>query len=199
MSNLPRIGIVLSTTRPTRFADTPANWLMEIAGKRHDAQFEIVDLRDYPMPFFEDARSPAYGPSENEVARRWAARMAELDGYVFVTAEYNHSITGVLKNALDYLASEVHRKPAAFLAYGSSGGSRAVQHLKHILTELQVAPVRHAVHIGMIEMIGMLREGKSMADYPYLVPTAEAMLDEIVWWSRTLRDGRVATAQAAAA
>ena len=104
----------------------------------------------------------------------------------------------MLKNALDYLFAEVQRKPAGFLGYGSSGGSRAVQHLKHILIEQQVAPIRHAVHIGMIEMVGMLREGKSMADYPYLVPTAEVLLNEIVWWATTLRAGREASVAKAA-
>jgi len=199
MYSLPKIGIIIGSTRPARFADIPAKWLVDIANKRDDALFEIVDLRDYPMPFFEEARSPGFVQPADETARRWGAKMAELDGYVFVTAEYNHSITGVLKNAIDHLYPEVRRKPTAFLGYGNAGGTRAVQHLKHILTELQVASVKFAVHIGMIEMIGMLREGKTMADYPYLDDTAVKMLDDLVWWANTLRAGREAQVEAVAA
>ncbi len=198
MTTKPRIGIVLSTTRPARFADRPAQWLLELARARDDIDFEIVDLRDYRMPFFEEDRSPAYQAPEDEAVRRWSAKMASLDGYIFVTAEYNHSISGVLKNALDFLFAEVQRKPASFLAYGSSGGARAVEHLRHILAEMQVATIKHTVHIGMIELVGMLREGKSMADYPYLVEPENKMLDEMAWWTKTLRAGRLATLEEAA-
>jgi NAD(P)H-dependent FMN reductase len=195
----PRIGIVIGTTRAARFADGPTQWLLQLADRRSDASFELVDLRDYPMPFFEEARSPAFIKPENAVVQRWSARMAALDAYIFVTAEYNHSISGVLKNALDYLYPEVNRKPATFLAYGSSGGARAVEHLRHILAEMQVASIKHTVHVGMIEMLGMLREGKTMGDYPYLVEPANKMLDEIIWWAKTLRAGREAGAGAAEA
>lgn len=142
------------------------------------------------MPFFEEAKSPALVPPANEAARRWGAKMAELDGYIFVTAEYNHSITGVLKNALDYAYNEYNRKPATFVGYGGVGAARAVEHLRNILAEEQVASLKHTVHIGMTEMIGMLHEGKSMADYPYLDDFAKRMLDEIVWWANTLKEGR---------
>jgi NAD(P)H-dependent FMN reductase len=190
MPSKPHIAIVISTTRPGRFGETPTAWIADIAGRRNDASFEIVDLRDYPMPFFEEKLPLAYAPVENEAARRWAARMAGFDGYVFVTAEYNHSITGVLKNALDHLYGEVHRKPATFVGYGGTGGARAVEHLRNILAEMHVATLRHAVHIGMVEMIGMLREGKSMADYPHLEQAAGPMLDDLVWWAGALKAAR---------
>jgi len=199
MTTVPRIGIVIGSTRAARFADGPTNWLLNIADKRRDASFEIVDLRDYPMPFFEEDRSPAFVKPTNEAVAQWSERMAALDGYIFVTAEYNHSVTGVLKNALDYLYPEVNRKPATFLAYGSSGGARAVEHLRHILAEMQVATIKHTVHVGMIEMLGMMREGKTMADFPYLVDPAEKMLDEITWWAKTLRSGRELAAEEAVA
>jgi NAD(P)H-dependent FMN reductase len=190
MKKRPKIGIILSTTRPGRFADTPTNWLFNIAKERDDAEFEIVDLRDYPMPFFEEKMALAYASTQNETALRWEKKIAGLDGYIFVTAEYNHSIPAVLKNALDYLYSEIHRKPATFVGYGGTGAARAVEHLRNILAEEQVASLKHTVHIGMVEMIGMLREGKSMADYPYLDDFAKRMLDEIVWWANTLKEGR---------
>jgi len=187
MQKRPKIGIIISTTRPGRFADIPTNWLFNIAKERNDADFEIVDLRDYPMPFFEEKMPLANAPAQNEVALRWGKTIASLDGYIFVTAEYNHSIPAVLKNALDYLYSEIHRKPATFLGYGGTGAARAIGHLGQILA---AASLKHTVHIGMVEMIGMLREGKSMADYPYLDDFAKRMLDEIVWWANTLKEGR---------
>ena len=190
MQKRPKIGIIISTTRPGRFADIPTNWLFNIAKERDDADFEIVDLRDYPMPFFEEKMALAYAPTQNEVALRWGKKIASLDGYIFVTAEYNHSIPAVLKNALDYLYSEIHRKPATFLGYGGTGAARAIEHLRNILAEVQVASLKHTVHIGMIEMLGIMREGKSMADYPYLDDFAKRMLDEIVWWANTLKEGR---------
>jgi NAD(P)H-dependent FMN reductase len=177
----------MSTTRPGRFADIPTNWLFNIARERNDADFEIVDLRDYPMPFFEEKAPLHAAPAQNEVAQRWGKKIASFDGYIFVTAEYNHSVPAVLKNALDYLYSEIHRKPATFLGYGGTGAARAVGHLTQILA---TASLKHSVHIGMVEMLGMLREGKSMADYPYLDDFARRMLDEIVWWANTLKEGR---------
>lgn len=185
-----KIGIILSTTRTGRFADKPAAWLSNIAKQRHDATFEIVDLRDYPMPFFDEPRSPMMVPPQNEVAQRWAKKLAELDGFVFITAEYNHSISGVLKNALDYAYGEFNRKPASFVAYGNAGGARGVEQLRLILAELQVATLKHAVHIQMTEFVGMLMQGKSFDDYPYLEKSAHALLDELVWWTATLRAGR---------
>lgn len=197
MASKPHIGIVLSATRPGRFGETPTRWIADIASRRSDATFEIVDLRDYPMPLFEEKLPLVYAPVENPVARRFSSKMASFDGYIFVTAEYNHSITGVLKNALDHLYAEPQRKPAAFVGYGGVGGARAVEHLRGILAEMHVASIKNAVHIGMIEMIGMLREGRKMADYPHLEQAAGPMLDDLVWWAVTLKAGRMATAAAA--
>jgi NAD(P)H-dependent FMN reductase len=185
-----KIGIIVSSTRPGRFADIPVQWLGEIVRKRDDADFELVDLRDYPMPFFEEKRPLIYAPPENEVAIRWGAKMASLDGYIFVTPEYNHGITAVLKNALDYAYSEYNRKPATFVGYGGAGGARAIEQLRLVLAELQVASLKHTVQIGAVEMIGIVRQGKSMTDYPYLADSAGPMLSEIVWWSNALRAAR---------
>jgi NAD(P)H-dependent FMN reductase len=196
MPKRPRIGIIMSTTRPGRFADIPTQWLFNIAKERKDADFEIVDLRDYPMPFFEEKMPLHTAPAQNPVALRWSKKIAGLDGYIFVTAEYNHSIPAVLKNAIDYLHSEIRRKPATFLGYGGTGAARAIGHLGEMLL---AAPLKLAVHVGMTEMIGMLREGKSMADYPYLDDYARRMLDEIVWWANTLKGGRAGDELAEAA
>lgn len=186
---LPKIAIVIGTTRPSRFADKPANWIMEMAAQRRDAEFEIVDLRDFDLPLFAEKRAPIYSPPEHPVAVAFSERMKAFDGFIFITAEYNHSISGALKNALDYLYSEMTRKPAACVAYGGVGGARAVEHLRLIAVELQMAPVRSAVHIGLFELRALLRDG-SFDDYPYLGTAAETMLDDVVWWSRTLKAGR---------
>ena len=190
--SLPRIAIVIGSTREGRFADKPAQWIKKIAEERNDASYEIVDLRDFPLPFFEEATSPAHAAPKYETARRWAAHINEFDGYIFVAAEYNHSMTGVLKNALDYAYKEFNRKPATFIAYGGVGGARAVEQLRQIAVELQLAPIRHAVHIGMIEFVGMLRDGKSFDDFPYLADSAKAMLSELAWWTDALKNAREA-------
>lgn len=191
MSTL-RIGIVLGSTRVGRFADRPAEWLLALANKRGGAAFELVDLRDYPMPFFDAPKSPLREPPSNEVARRWARKVGELDGFVFVTAEYNHSIPAVLKNALDFVYSEFNRKPASFVGYGNAGGARGIEQLRLMLVELQVAPLRSAVHIGREDFVAMLLHGKSFADFPHLEQAAITMLDELVWWAEALHARRAA-------
>ncbi|HYQ42613.1 MAG TPA: NAD(P)H-dependent oxidoreductase [Polyangiaceae bacterium] len=190
MTSKLKLGIIISTTRPGRLGEKISEWTAQLAAKRTDATFEVVDLREYPLPFFDEKIPPLFAPSAHPVAQRWAAKMAELDGYLFVTAEYNHSISGVLKNALDYLGAETQRKPATFVGYGGAGGARAVEHLRGILAEMQVATLKQAVHIGRSEVLGLLREGKSMDDFPYLADFAGPMFDELTWWATTLAAGR---------
>jgi NAD(P)H-dependent FMN reductase len=185
-----KIGIILSTSRPARFADRPARWLIDLARRRDQAAFEIVDLRDYPLPFFDEDRLPMWAPAQDPIAARWARKMAELDGYIFVTAEYNHGIPAVLKNALDHAYGEYNRKPATFLGYGSAGGARAIEQLRLVLAELQVATLRNSVHVNAVELAGMLMQGRTFDDYPYLEQTAIQMLDELLWWAQTLKAGR---------
>ncbi len=190
MTDPLRIGIIPGTTREGRFADKPLSWLASLAKRRTDATFEVVDLRDYPLSFFDEASSPMYATPKNETALKWAEKLGELDAFLFVTAEYNHSIPGVLKNALDYAYAEFNRKPAAFLGYGTSGAARAVEHLRGILAELQVATLKHAVHLNYTEFVGMLMQGKTFDDFDYLETGALAMLDELVWWAAALRAAR---------
>lgn len=188
--SLPSIAIIIGTTRQGRFGDRPARWMLELARKRDTASFDIVDLRDHPLPFFDEPRSPVWGPLTGEAARRWAATLARYDGFIFVTAEYNHGIPAVLKNALDYAYAEFVRKPAAFVSYGGVGGARAVEQLRLVTLELQMAPVRSAVHIGLTEFVGMLQQGKDFADYPHLEQGAETLLDDLLWWTRALKVAR---------
>ena len=186
----PKIGLILSTTRQARFADRPAQWVLDIAKARGDADYEIVDLRDYPIPYFDAPASPRFVPVTEPNALQFAARLKGLDGYIFITAEYNHTIPAVLKNAIDHLNGEMARKPAAFLGYGAVGGARAVEHLRQLSVELGLVATKSAVHINMEPLIGMIREGKDFGDYPYLAPTVTTMLDELSWYTRVLKAGR---------
>ena len=186
----PRIGIVIGSTRPSRFGEKPAAWLHGIAEKRTDLDFELIDLRDYPLPLFNESSSPAWGPVNNEVAQRWAGRLAGLDGFILVTPEYNHGTSAVLKNALDYAYKEYVRKPVAFVGYGGVGGARAVEHLRLVAVELQMAPVRNAVHIAGSDFLGLWQQGKSFDELPHLAQAAAAMLDELAWWTKALKTAR---------
>ncbi len=186
----PRVGIIIGTTREGRFGDRPAEWIKKLADKHGKVETEIVDLRDYQIPFFDQPGSPAYVGTHHDEAKRWEQKMGELDGYIFVTAEYNHGPSAVLKNALDHAYNVYNKKPAAFVGYGALGASRAIQQLRQNLVELKVAPLRDAVHINMTEYLGVLKDGKSFDDYPYLTQTANTMLDELEWWTIALKAAR---------
>ncbi len=189
----PKIAIILSSTREGRYSEKAARWIAELAARRSDLTVELLDLRDYPMPFFDEVASNAWVPSKNEVAQRWQQKLATFDGYIFIVAEYNHSITAALKNALDYAYPEWVRKPAAFVGYGGVGAARAIEHLRLICVELQMAPTRTGVHISGGDFLATARENKSLAEFPHLEQSATAMLDELVWWANALKAAREAT------
>lgn len=187
---LPKIAIIISTTRETRFGEKPAQWIYEIASQRNDMEVELLDLRDFPMPFFDEVASNTYAPTTNEVAVRWQQKVAEFDGYIFVTAEYNRSIPGVLKNALDYAYPEWNRKAAAYVGYGSVGAARSIEHLRLICVELQMAPTRTGVHIQGGDFMAVWQKGQSLTELDYLQQNASTMLDELVWWTNALKAAR---------
>ncbi len=194
-----KIAIVISTTRASRFGHKPAQWVKEIAAARDDIEVETLDLRDYPMPFFDEVASNAWAPSQNEVAKRWQNKVAEFDGFVFVTAEYNHGIPAVLKNALDYAYPEWNKKAAGFVGYGSVGGARAIEQLRLVAAELQLATIRTAVYIQGADFMATWKEGKDLKDIPYLQAGVKDMLDQLVWWARALKTARDHDRLAAAA
>src|SRR5258707_4053073 len=136
----PRVGIVISATREGRFGDRPARWIRDLATARNDLAVELIDLRDYPMPFFDEPGSPLYTPPKDEAARRWGRKVAEVDGFIFVTAEYNRAPPAVLKNALDYAYKEFNRKPAAFVGYGGGGGAPPGEQPRLVSVRVPVAP-----------------------------------------------------------
>jgi len=193
MSKL-KTGIIIGSTRQGRFADQPARWIFDLAKERSELDVELIDLRDYPLPFFEDATSPAYGPSPNEIAQKWQKKIASLDGYIFTAAEYNRGPTAVLKNALDYAYKEWNNKPAAFVGYGGTGGTRAVEQLRLHAVELQMAPIRTGVHILLPDFVAVRSGQKTLAEIEHLNDGARGTLDQFIWWASALKAARQATA-----
>lgn len=194
----PKIGIVVGSTRPNRFADKPTEWIRKIAEARGDIDVEVVDLRDYPLPFFNEVVSPAWGPSQDETAQKWQKKIASLDGFIIIAAEYNRGPTGVLKNALDYAYNEWAKKAVTFVGYGSVGATRAVEQLRLHAVELQMAPIRHAVHILMPDFLAVLQQGKNLDEFDHLKQNAQNTLDQLVWWTNALKDARESDRQASA-
>jgi NAD(P)H-dependent FMN reductase len=187
----PSIAIILSTTRQGRFADKAGPWIRGLVAERSDMTSELLDLRDYPMPFFDEPASNAWVPSKNEVAQRWQHKVASFDGYLFVVAEYNRGLPAVLKNALDYAYPEWNRKAAAFVGYGSVGAARSIEQLRASCIELQLAPTRHGVHIQGSDFMAVYRDGKDLKQQVrYLEPNVTTMLDELHWWASALMVAR---------
>lgn len=187
MSTTPKIALIIGSTRKSRFADIPAQWMLKQAQARDDMSVELVDLRDFDLPLFDEVASNAWAPSSDPRAVAWQKKLAEFDGYIFVVAEYNRSVTGSLKNALDQAYVEWTHKPFTAMAYGSVGGTRAMEHLRLIGIELQMVPTRNAVHLGMGDFFkvwpGAGGSG-NMADVEAnLLPAAKASLDDLVWWA----------------
>jgi len=188
----PKIAIIIGSTRDARFGDKPAKWVYDIASARSDIDVELVDLKDWPLPFFNEVASNAWAPTQNEVGQRWQKKVGEFDGYVFVTAEYNRSIPAALKNALDFAYPEWNKKAAAYVGYGSVGGARAIEHLRNISVELQMAPTRTGVHIQGGDFMAVWQQGKDVRELTYLEPNINTMLDELAWWSGALKTARAA-------
>jgi NAD(P)H-dependent FMN reductase len=183
----PRIAVIVGSTRPTRFADAPAQWILKQAQARGDMDVELVDLRDYALPFFDEKASNMWVPSENAEAVRWQKTIARYDGYIFVVAEYNRSITGALKNALDESYKEWNRKPFTAIGYGSVGAARAIEHLRTIGVELQMVSTRSAIHVGGVDFktVYPMFGNKPFSEIESnLLPSAKAALDELLWWAK---------------
>lgn len=191
----PKIGVIVATTREKRFADKPVDWLMEKVEDRDDMTFEKLDLRDFDLPFFDEAASNLHAPSKDPKAMAWQNKLSEFDGFIVVTAEYNHSIPGALKNALDQAYKEWVRKPMAAFGYGGVGGARAVEHLRMIAVELQMVPVRNAVHLGAgaFFKVSPMGEDKPMSEVEEILSgSLKGMLDDLHWWAKATMAARAA-------
>ncbi|GIL25427.1 NADPH-dependent FMN reductase [Actinocatenispora comari] len=185
---MTRIAIIVGSTRPGRKARDVAEWIHSIAIRRTDAEFSIVDLLDAALPLLDEPIPPAAAQYRHDHTRRWATTVDQFDGYVFVTPEYNHSTSAALKNALDFVYAEWTNKAAGFVGYGVSGGTRAVEHLRLVMAELQVADVRGQVALSLWDDFS---ESGVVTPRPQQAEAAAAMLGQLVAWSTALRSVRV--------
>jgi len=189
-----RIGIMLGSTRPNRNGEQVAKWVYDIASRRSDAEYELVDLRDCPLPHLDEPLPPSLGQYQNEHTKAWAGKIASFDGFVIVTPEYNHSTSGVLKNAIDYLYAEWNNKAVGFVSYGGVGGARAAEHLRLVAGELQMADVRQQVALSLLtefENFSVFKPGD------YNRAALDTLLDQVVAWSAALAPLRQPAAAAA--
>ena len=179
-----KIAIILGSTRPGRVGEAVARWVHQIAAKRTDAEYTLVDIKDYDLPLLDEPVPPSRGQYSKDHTKRWAATITGFDAFVFVTPEYNHSTSGALKNAIDYLYAEWNNKAAGFVSYGSASGTRAVEHLRGIMAELQIADVRAQV---------MLSLATDFENYTVFKPadrhekTVNQMLDQLVAWGGAMK------------
>lgn len=196
-----KIQIIVGTTRQNRFSEKAASYILQEAEKLKEIEVELVDLRDYPLPFYDEPVSPsmfemAKHEYTNEVAKKWTKKIAEADGFIIVTAEYNHGYPAVLKNALDYVFKEWDRKSVGFVGYGNAGGARAIEQLREVAIELQLVPIRNAVHIPSEVYLAAMNE-KVPVNPELFKPLREgrkdriaAFFDDLIWTTKALKKAR---------
>ncbi len=182
-----KIGIIMGSTRPNRNGEAVAKWTHDIATKKGGAEFELIDLRDYELPLLDEGIPPSQGKYSKEHTKKWAQKVAAFDAFIMVTPEYNHSTSGALKNALDFVYAEWNNKVAGFVSYGTAGGARAVEHLRGITSELQMAHVRAQV---------LLYLDQDFENYSVFKPrpqhekTLHGVIDQVISWGTALKTVR---------
>jgi NAD(P)H-dependent FMN reductase len=189
------ISVIVGSTRQGRFSEKPAHWIYQQLKKRDGVEVRLLDLRDFPMPFFDQPVPPAMpgrAPYEHEIVKRWTAEIAASDGFVFVTPEYNYGSPAVLKNAIDWVYPEWNRKAVAFVSYGSAMGARSVQQLRETTIELQLAPVRSSVHIPPATLWAHFQGGAVDKGLAELEKPTNVMIDDLLWWTAALKTARAA-------
>jgi NAD(P)H-dependent FMN reductase len=187
------ISVIVGSTRQGRFSEKPAQWIFREIKKRGDVDVRLLDLRDFPMPFFDQAMPPAMPgrPAyENEVVSKWTAAIGSSDGFIFVTPEYNYGPPAVLKNAIDWVYPEWNRKAAAFVSYGGAMGARSVQQLRETAIELQLAPIRSSVQIPVATLWAHFQGGDVDKGLAELEKPASVMIDDLLWWTTALKTAR---------
>jgi NAD(P)H-dependent FMN reductase len=189
------VGIIIGSTRPGRKAEVVARWVYDIAAKRGDASFEVVDIADFDLPLLDEAVPPSMNQYSKPHTKAWAAKIATFDAFVFVTPEYNHSISGALKNAIDFLFREWNDKAAGFVGYGGVGGVRAVEQLRLVMGEIKIADVRAQVALSLFTDFENFTTFKPA---PQQTAAVNAMLDDLVAWGEALRMMRMQRTKAAA-
>lgn len=182
-----KIQLILGSTRPGRVGEQVTNWAHEVLDKRDDAEFELVDIADFNLPLLDEPVTPMMQQYEKDHTKKWSEKIAEADGYIFVTAEYNHSVPGALKNAIDYLYHEWNNKAVGFVSYGSVGGTRSVEHLRGIAAELQMADVREQLMLSLISDFENWSEFKPTDQH---AEKLNQVADQVVSWAGALKTVR---------
>jgi NAD(P)H-dependent FMN reductase len=187
------ISVIVGSVRQGRFAEKPARWILDHLKKRSSVDAQLLDLKSYPMPFF-DAPIPPAMPGrpayEHEAVKRWTEAIAASDGFVIVTPEYSHGPAAVLKNAIDWVYPEWNRKAVAFIGYGSVGGARAIEQLREVAIEVQLAPVRSAIHVPAAALYAHFRGQDISSHLAELDGAANQTLDDLLWWTKALKTAR---------
>jgi NAD(P)H-dependent FMN reductase len=189
-----RIGIILGSTRPGRNGEAVARWVADIASTRSDAQYELVDLKDFNLPLLDEPVPPSLGQYSKQHTKDWAAKIASFDAFVFVTPEYNHGTSAALKNAIDFLYAEWNNKAAGFVGYGSAGGTRAVESLRLVMGEVMVADVRAQVALSLFTDFENFSTFKPA---PLQEQALNTMLGQLVAWGTALKTLRQPAPQSA--
>jgi NAD(P)H-dependent FMN reductase len=179
-----KVGIIIGSTRPGRVGPQVASWIHELASQRADAAFEIIDVADLKLPFLDEPIPPSLGQYSKEHTKSWARKVAALDAFIFVTPEYNHSTSPALKTAIDFIYAEWNNKAAGFVSYGSGLGLRAVEHLRGMMAELQIADVRSQVALSLFDDFENFTTFKPRDIH---LPAAQAMLDQLIGWGLALK------------
>ena len=196
MDNPIKIKVILGSTREGRFSEKPGRWILEQLKKTAGVEAEILDLRDYKLPFFEEAASPTMAIMQKKypyaISKKWTDKIGEADAFITISPEYNHGYSAVLKNAFDYVQPEWNNKPIAFVGYGSVGGARAVEQLRQVVIELQMAPIRNALHIQWAQMLEVMKEevGAKPSALDTLKDPATKMIEQLMWWANALKTAR---------
>jgi NAD(P)H-dependent FMN reductase len=188
------ISVIVGSTRQGRFSEKPAAWILEHLKKQPAVEARLLDLRDFPMPFFDEPVPPGMpgrAPYENPVVKKWTAAIKASDAFVFVTPEYNYGTSAVLKNAIDWVYPEWNRKAAAFVSYGSAAGARAIQQLRETAVELQMAPIRFSVHLPVAVLWNHFRGEDVQAGLVEANSAADTMINDLLWWTEALRTARL--------
>lgn len=188
------VAVIVGSTRQGRFGDKPARWIAEKLEAHPDIAVELLDLVDFALPFFDEPASPAFRsgvPIADPAVRAWSEAIARADAFVIVTAEYNHGYPAVLKNALDHLYAEWSRKPVAFVGYGNAGGARAIEQLRQVAIELEMAPIKRSVAVPLEALKQFHFEQTEDLDFSLADVAAEAMIAELLWWASALKPARV--------
>jgi NAD(P)H-dependent FMN reductase len=181
------IGIIVGSTRPGRVGEQVARWVLEHAEKKGGASYQLVDIAEANLPLLDEPVPPSQGKYSKPHTLAWAARIAPLDAFVFVTPEYNHGTSGALKNAIDFLYKEWNDKAAAFVSYGSAGGARAVESLRLVMAELQIADVRAQVMLSLHDDFEQYRTFKPR---PHLAKQLDPMFEQLIRWGTALQSVR---------